>query len=93
MTVRCGSYPLMNLAQDFGLDYGDILLWADYMRRWRGGLHYSAGYMDRFTGAAIRIDAALTAERYDEVLTLMVAHADARWGKLRQNVRFAGAFL
>lgn len=23
---RTGSYPLMNLAEDFGVDYGDVLL-------------------------------------------------------------------
>lgn len=27
--TRSGSYPLMNLAKDFGVDYGDLLLWAD----------------------------------------------------------------
>lgn len=30
---RCGSFPLMNLAEDHGVDYGDVLLVADYYRR------------------------------------------------------------
>lgn len=24
--MRCGSFPLMNIADDFGVDYGDVLL-------------------------------------------------------------------
>lgn len=30
MATRCGSYPIMNLAEDYGVDYGDLLLWADF---------------------------------------------------------------
>jgi hypothetical protein len=30
--TRCGSYPLMNIAQDFGVDYGDVLLVHDALR-------------------------------------------------------------
>jgi hypothetical protein len=30
---RTGSFPLMNIADDFGLPYGDVLLFAD--SRWR----------------------------------------------------------
>lgn len=27
--IRCGSYPFMNLAEDFGVAYGDVLLCAE----------------------------------------------------------------
>lgn len=31
-TTRCGSYPLMNLAADYGVAYADVLIWAGYYR-------------------------------------------------------------
>jgi hypothetical protein len=32
---RCGSYPFMNIAQDFGLPYGVVLMMSDYFQNGR----------------------------------------------------------
>jgi hypothetical protein len=34
MTQRCGSYPLMNLAEDYAVDYGDVQLIFEAMCVW-----------------------------------------------------------
>lgn len=82
MAERCGSYPLMNLAEDFGVDYGDVLVWADYLRMERGA-RGSTPY-SRFLqleAATQRIDTALSSPRYMALLDRLIAHANDRWGK------------
>lgn len=78
---RCGSYPLMNLAEDFGVDYGDVLLWADHLRASRLPGAVSQDRFEQLVWAVERIVAACGRARQERLCTLLVRHANARWGR------------
>lgn len=50
--VRTGSYPLMNIAEDFGVDYGDVLLIGEGVRI--GVFNLPLGRREQVTAAARR---------------------------------------
>jgi hypothetical protein len=80
MTNRSGSFPLMNLAADFGVDYGDVLLAAEASRMSLSG-DGTLGRMRLAQAATTRLHHDLT--RWDamifwERLTAMVS---VRWGQ------------
>ena len=79
--MTTGSYPLMDLARQFDVDYGDVLIWAHYLRSTRVGPRCTPARYDVFAEAITRIDDALDGGAYEGLLEAMLAHADARWGK------------
>jgi len=82
MTNRTGSYPLMNLAADYGVDYGDVLLWADYLRRTRLGADLSRARLHDAFLAAGRVLGSMSNRRSAKFRKALFAHADARWGRV-----------
>jgi len=65
---RTGSYPLMNIAQDFGVDYGDVLLVAQQIRTFRHGSCITPGRFRLATEAAMRVMDKVGAQHYGRVV-------------------------
>ena len=42
--TRTGSFPYLNIAQDYGLDYGDVVRVAEYWRVASGRASYGIAY-------------------------------------------------
>lgn len=82
MSKRCGSYPLMNLAADYGVAYGDVLLMADVERRRRVGDEFTDGRCDVALAAAERSAIHATDGDFGGLYDAILDHADARWGDL-----------
>lgn len=79
---RCGSYPLMNLAADFGVDYGDVLTWAGYLRLERVLKHGTPQARFEQTAQAVeRIGSCLSADAWRALFDRLIDHANARWGE------------
>jgi hypothetical protein len=76
---RTGSFPLKDLAEDFGLPYGDVLLAAHMISENRSERRMSRGRHDQCTAAMDRIRAALPAPRmfFDVLSPLVDAHMKA----------------
>jgi hypothetical protein len=79
---RCGSYPLMYLAADFGVEYGDVLLWADYLRRVRIDAWSSPkpALNEQALGAYRRITQILAPASRLALTNALSDHANRRWG-------------
>ena len=72
MTERTGSFPLMNIAQDFDVDYGDVLILMQHMR-WcqiRSVFTY-ARWVDADTAGA-RVQEAIGSFGYSRLLRALV---------------------
>ncbi|MFN3582950.1 hypothetical protein [Phenylobacterium sp.] len=82
---RCGSYPLMNLAQDYDVDYGDLLTWADFLRCDRLGIEMSQGRYQALDRAIHRMTLRIGRAEQLDLLHALVAHANARWGQPPQE--------
>lgn len=82
---RSGSYPLMNLAEDFGVDYGDVLLAADWFRR-NHAMEPLTLDRDRESASAwsrmyFLLRAAGRDSEYFQLRDCLSAHARHRWGR------------
>ena len=92
MTQRCGSFPLLNLAHDYGVDYGDVLLAVMGYRAMIGDAScaLSPARWQEATRALDRLDRAI--QHQQEPLAgkidawaafgrAIMDHASARWAR------------
>lgn len=77
---RTGSFPLMNLAEDLGVDYGDLLLLADHYRRLVRNDGLTAGRRGMADQSHDRIRATIGLERCHALNETLKKAADRRWG-------------
>lgn len=72
MTNRSGSFPLMNLAADYGVDYGDVLIVSYAFRCEINRLEQSFGRANQFLAAWSRIAAKVGPRQMDWLSTRIV---------------------
>lgn len=77
---RCGSYPLMNIAQDFGVDYGDVLLVAQHMREGQHGAVIPAGRAQEAAQAGLRLQTTIGSLNYARLVGRLVERLPAGGG-------------
>lgn len=72
MPLRCGSFPLMNLAADFGVEYGDVL---ELSQAAGAGRFWSLSHDRRLqiADASLRLEQALGAKGYDALYARLKA--------------------
>jgi hypothetical protein len=79
------SYPLMGIAHEFNVDYGDVLLWAGYLRAMRRPaaerLTYRSARVELALDGYQRIALRMSPTRRKEMVRAMVDHANGRWGE------------
>lgn len=75
--MRSGSFPLMNLAEDFGVDYGDVLL----VSVWLGYAQVPVERQKQAAEAGVRIVDALGYQRWGRFVEAMIARRLARGGR------------
>jgi hypothetical protein len=80
--IRSGSFPLMNLAEDFAVDYGDVLLMADGFGASRRSEVWSIERLAVNVAATSRVFDRIGATKAFPLLERMAALADARWGAM-----------
>lgn len=78
MTTQTGSYPLMNLAREFGADYGDVLLLADEHRQARAD-ERTNGRTSAAILAKLRLRMRLGFDEADALMLAIAMHARGRW--------------
>lgn len=80
---RTGSFPLMAIAADYGVEYADALAWAEYLRRVRvDGLTPTLAAAQELALAAYeRIGRTITARARAAMSGAMSEHANGRWGR------------
>lgn len=79
MTERSGGYPLMNLAADAGVDYGDVLLMADGYRYMVRGDQPPYWRMELVLDACARAEAKLGKDETGRLYLAVYDVAKARW--------------
>lgn len=76
-----GSYPLMNIASDFGVDYGDILIVSAWWRARRAFHEAWTVERDELAGAAWgRLRRSMRARDAEPLRLELDMHARRRWG-------------
>jgi len=80
MSERTGSYPLMNLAQDYGVAYGDVLLWAEEYGRIIREEPLAVGRTTPVARAWERTCLAIGHRRGGELLREIMWFEMQRWG-------------
>jgi hypothetical protein len=80
--IRSGSFPLMNLAEDFAVDYGDVLLMADGYGAARRGEVWPLERLAVNVHATTRVFDRLGSAKSFQLMQRMAALADARWGAM-----------
>jgi hypothetical protein len=81
--TRSGSFPLMNLAEDFGVAYGDVLLMAEGFGASRREEPFPTGRLLVHAAACQRVFIQLGAGQMVHRLCAALADlADARWGAM-----------
>lgn len=80
MTNRTGSFALMNLAQDYGVAYADVLVWMENLRRERCGERVSQGQLHLLVDALENIVHQIGIRKQHKLMHAMVDLANARWG-------------
>lgn len=82
--MSTGSYPVMDLARDFNVDYGDVLLMADDYRRFMGGEVPTWERVTEFERAEQRLFQTLhqrgETKRFAALARKLMQHARRRWG-------------
>jgi hypothetical protein len=78
---RSGSFPLMNIAQDAGVDYGDVLLVADHYRRLIRNDGRTASRRAIADQSHDRMLATLGTERCRDLREQLKKAADRRWAR------------
>ena len=70
--LRCGSFPLMNLAEDFGVAYADVL---ELSQAAGAGRFWALSYDRRLqiADASLRLEQALGASVYDALYARLKA--------------------
>lgn len=79
---RTGSFPLMNLAADYGVDYGDVLLMAEGVGARLRGEYGETQARHRMWSRAQDAAVAACERQAKSVVDLYAAvhcHASARW--------------
>lgn len=74
-----GSFPLMAIAREFGVDYGDILLIAHAEAGLYSGSLASPRRFDLAHAASDRCYEALSRNQYSDLYTAICQHAKGRW--------------
>lgn len=79
---RSGSFPLMNLAADYGVAYSDVLLMSDVERRRHTNDVFNDALCEVALSAFYRAaDRISDAGRLRSFHNALIAHTDARWGR------------
>jgi hypothetical protein len=50
MSKRCGSYPYMNIAEDYGVDYCDVLQYSEFLK-----VHWDDPEYIKYEPASLRL--------------------------------------
>jgi hypothetical protein len=79
MTNHSGSFPLMAIAAEHGVEYGDVLLMADLYRCTVQRLHVPRGRAVLASRAAYRVQKAGGVRALVSLRTTLVRHALGRW--------------
>jgi sugar phosphate isomerase/epimerase len=78
--MASGSFPLMQLAREYGVDYGDVLLMADCLSHDpRGDKPTVDRFMRHYWPARCRIAEALTVAQAATLEGRLTEHVDWRW--------------
>lgn len=76
---RCGSFPLMNLATDYGADYGDVLLMAECCAREHRRDRVPLGRAIGMARAWLRTRDRIGPNAFEDLRDELQLHAAARW--------------
>lgn len=77
--TRSGSYPLMNLAADYGVDYGDVLQIADVYRHTIRRERTTHARAVSAAHASCRIRRAVGLRGLCSLRVKLAKHATERW--------------